>query len=300
MTSNLIDGLTARSVEESLTELDACTKDSNKIRNGAVGVGPFNVFSLSDRPSPNQVEANIFAQDEDLPVDFPTAPVSDPDSILDIGNALGWNDLFGTGLDFASSGQNEQIYEDPLTLLDRVANQPAGFPQPFQQSDDFPSLGAGALMEPGTGNAHPMNALTVMTDTELLSYGGVLLKHFKDAVIPTYSPLPTNSRSPWEIMNCCAAVQTLADLTFLQAPDVKHANKANLYGTLACSAYTIAKTQQDYINLSFTKCEQIGDYAGRRAKKNLQDSLRSETSGPQKAKYKDQLMAVNTLIALAV
>ena len=101
-------------------------------------------------------------------------------------------------------------------------------------------------------------------------------------------------------MNCSAAVQTLADLTFLQAPDVKHANKANLYGTLACSAYTIAKTQQDYINLSSTKCQRIGDNASSRAKKHLQDSLRPETSGPQKAKYKDQLMAINTLIALTV
>ena len=81
---------------------------------------------------------------------------------------------------------------------------------------------------------------------------------------------------------------------------MKHANKANLYGALACSAYNIAKTQPDGVDLSSSKCQQIGDYASRSAKKHLQDSLRTETTGPEKAKYKDQLMAINMLIALAV
>ncbi|KAL8801775.1 MAG: hypothetical protein Q9182_004247 [Xanthomendoza sp. 2 TL-2023] len=41
------------------------------------------------------------------------------------------------------------------------------------------------------------------------------------------------------------------------------------------------------------------EYAGRRAKEQLQETLRRETNGAEKAKYKDQLMAINTLIALA-
>ena len=80
--------------------------------------------------------------------------------------------------------------------------------------------------------ASPPYSLTAMTDSEVLSHGQLLLKFFKDVIVPTYSPLPMNSKSPWEIMNCNAAVQTLADMTFLQVSDVKHANKANLFGCL--------------------------------------------------------------------
>ena len=56
MNSALIAGLSSGSVDASLTEVDACTKDSDKLRNGVVNVGPFGVFSLSDRPSIDQAE----------------------------------------------------------------------------------------------------------------------------------------------------------------------------------------------------------------------------------------------------
>ena len=295
MNSALIAGLSSGSVDASLIEVDACTKDSDKLRDGVVNVGPFGVFSLCDRPSTDQAEAPLLIQDIDAPADFATASMSDLDSILGIGNALGWNDLFDTGLDFTGSGHDEQVYEDPLAMLARVANQPPGLQSAFQQSNDV------ATMEPGRRDGAPLlKSSTKMTDPELLSYGQILLKHFKDVVIPTYSPVPMDSRSPWEIMNCYAAVQTLGDLTFLDVRNVKHANKANLYGALACSAYNIAKTQPEGLDLTSAKCQQIGDYASRSAKKHLQDSLRTETTGPQKAKYKDQLMAINMLIALAV
>jgi arginine metabolism regulation protein II len=45
---------------------------------------------------------------------------------------------------------------------------------------------------------------------------------------------------------------------------------------------------------------QILEYASKRAKRHMQESLRLETSGDNKAKYKDQLMAIFSLIALAV
>ena len=301
MNSTLIAGLSSGSVDASLTEVDARTKDSDRLRNGVINVGPFGVFSLSDRPLVDQAEAPVITQDVDGPMDVPTASVSDPDSILDIGNALGWNDLFNTGLDFTSPAHDEQVYEDPLTMLVRVANQSPELQAALQQSNDFPNLAGTASVESGSRDGAPLlHSSTKINDAELLSYGQTLLKHFKDVVIPTYSPVPMYSRSPWEIMNCYAAVQTLADLTFLDVRNVKHAKKANLYGALACSAYNIAKTQPDCADLSSYICQQIGDYASRSAKKHLQDSLRTETTGPQKAKYKDQLMAINMLIGLAV
>lgn len=98
------------------------------------------------------------------------------------------------------------------------------------------------------------SAPTEMTDEEILLHGQALLKYFKDMVVPTYSPLPMNTNSPWEILNCYAAVQTLADMTFLRLPDVKRANKAHLFGTFACSAFSMVETQTNLPGLPTAKC----------------------------------------------
>ncbi|KAL6158346.1 hypothetical protein ACJBU6_02465 [Exserohilum turcicum] len=88
-------------------------------------------------------------------------------------------------------------------------------------------------------------------------------------------------------------------MTFLQTSNMKHANIANLYAIIGCSAHTIIKTESYPETLSYQKGTRILEYASRRAKSHMQESLRSETTGPQKAKYKDQLMATFSLIALA-
>ncbi|KAL8636767.1 MAG: hypothetical protein Q9228_005875 [Teloschistes exilis] len=277
------------SVDASLTEVDASTRDGDQLRKGAVTVGPFSVFSLADQPNPEVPESSVGTKDSDAPADFPTTSGSDLDSILDMSSILGWNDLFDTGLGFANSTIDGQFCEDPSFLLPGVANEPGEFPGQSVSSADLQRQADG--QQPQT--------LAEMTDAEVLSYGQILLKKFKDVIIPTYSPLPMESKSPWEIMNCNAAVQTLADLTYLESSDVKYANKANLYGTLACSALVFDKDHPIAPEISFSKCQQIVEHTGSRAKQYLQQSLRTETTGHQKAKYKDQLMAINTLIALA-
>ncbi|KAH7072312.1 hypothetical protein BKA63DRAFT_605183 [Paraphoma chrysanthemicola] len=108
-----------------------------------------------------------------------------------------------------------------------------------------------------------------------------------------------HSKSPWELLNWKSAVHTLANMTFLQSSNVKHANMANFYTILGCSAHTITKTQSYPDTVSYQKGIRILDYASRQAKNHMQESLRLEMAGPQKAKYKDQLMAIFSLIALA-
>ncbi len=300
MTSNLAAGLASGSVDASLAEVDARTKDSQRLCNGTVNVGPFSVFSMSNSPTLDQSEDPVHGHKFDVPIDFTTGSISDLDSLLDIGNVFGWNDLFDTGLDVSSPSHDEHIYEDPLSMLARAANQPVDSHY-GDSSDGFTRSGVAESVDTPEENIVPsVSAPTEMTETETLSHGQTLLRYFRDVITPTYSPLPVNSKSPWEIMNCYAAVQTLADMTFLQVTDVKHANKANLFGIIACSAFTMAETHQDLPNLYPAKCQQIVEDASIRAKKHLQESLKTETRGTQKARYKDQLMAINTMIALAV
>ena len=71
-------------------------------------MGPFSVFILHDRPPPDQTEDFILAQNTNAPVEFPAASISDLDSILDIGSVLGKNNLFDTGLDFATTMKDKR------------------------------------------------------------------------------------------------------------------------------------------------------------------------------------------------
>ena len=299
MSSELTAGLASGSIDASLAEVDARTKEPNRLHSAAFDIGPFSVFIIFDSPTREKLAGPTRGQDTEPPIDFASTSISDLDSFLDIGNVLGWNDLFDTGLDFTSPSDG-QSYEEPLAILARVASHPFD----MQYRDHASHLTRLDTFEPVNPQirdiAPPLYALTEITDIEVLSHGQILLKFFKDMIIPTYSPLPIDSKSPWEIMKCYAAIQTLADMTYLESPDIKHANRANLFGALACSAYTIAETQTDLAGLPAAKYQQIADHASRRAKKHMQDSLRTETRGNSKARYKDQLMAINTLVALAV
>jgi len=232
--------------------------------------------------------------------------LSDLESLFASSNALGWNDLFDPTMNFSMPVIQDQVYDDPLGLLAHVASRPEDANAELQWHSR-------SVMPTTFSHPHMMDTRATMPDpestsivrkeideVEVLEHAKVLLKHFRDAVIPQFAPLPTSSRSPWEVLNWGTAVQTHADMTFLQSSNVTHANKANLFAILGCSAHTITRTQCHPGTLTLEKGLQILDYASKAAKRHMQESLRAETSGSRKAKYKDQLMAIFSLVALAV
>ncbi|KAH7391989.1 fungal-specific transcription factor domain-containing protein [Phaeosphaeria sp. MPI-PUGE-AT-0046c] len=239
-------------------------------------------------------------------VNYPTtSSFSEIDSLLDNSTGVGWSDLFDPSMSLAMPTIHNHIYHDPLSLLVHVASQPhepndgSLYLDELFKPSDFPDQQTMETTLAVPSSQPPPYAPKEVDDAEILENAKVLLKHFRDNIIAQFAPLPMHSKSPWEVLNWSNAVHTLADMTFLQNPNVKHANIANLFGILGCAAHTIAKTQSCPDTLSSRKAAQILDYASRQAKSHLQESLRSETDGPQKAKYKDQLMAIFSLIALA-
>lgn len=206
---------------------------------------------------------------------------------------------------------HDDIYENSVSLLDNVANQSLSGGQAFphhyghahvrstngESSYDSQYMGSiAAILDPQP----PPYAPKEMSELEVLANGKVLLKHFRDIVVPQFAPIPMDSKSPWEILNWSSAIQTHADMTYLESHNVQHANKANLFAIIGCSAYIITRTQLCSDIISSQDATQILYYTSRQAKKHMQESLRMETTGAQKAKYKDQLMAIFSLIALAV
>ena len=128
----------------------------------------------------------------------------------------------------------------------------------------------------------------------------VLLKHFQDTVIPQIMAIPFGQKSPWKILNLPAAVVAFGDTTFLGTEGISHARLANLYGLLACSAIDLALKPQPDLTQSNKDWYEIANQTYNLAKDHIQTSLRHETQGPKKAKYKDQLMAANILTQYAV
>lgn len=299
MSLKIVSGLASKSVDASLTEVEMHSRDSNVLHRGTVNIGPFSVFSLSNPCEANDLGTPVFRHEIDEPLNTLDESFSDLESLLDAGNLTGFDDLLHVGHDLISFPLDEQLHEDSLTSPAHAATTPIEV-QSGGSVNDSPNL-HDKSMNVHKGMTLSLNHFsTQATEAELLTHGQGLLKYFKDALVPTYSPLPVCSKSPWETLNCCAAVHTLADLTYLQNSDVKQASMANLFGILACSAFTIAKKRSNLSSISSSMCEEFHDYASMRAKKCLQESLKAETWGQQKAKYKDQLMAFTTLIALAV
>lgn len=236
--------------------------------------------------------------------------MSDLESLFESSNGLIWNDLFDTTFDMSMPLIHDQLhdqpYSDPLSLLAHVAHQPQSHGLATQPVE-------GPLTPSQFYEKHALNATDALFDSQpppytttqldeeqVLQDAQYLLRHFRDKLVPQFGPVPMRCKSPWETLNWSNAVQTHAELTWLQGTDIKHANKANLFALLGCSAHMIARSSHPTTELDPVRGMQILEYASQHAKRHMQESLRLETSGDGKAKYKDQLMAIFSLIALAV
>lgn len=257
----------------------------------------------SEDPAPLPQEPNLFDPSS-------VGSVSDLESLFESYNGLIWNDLFDTTFDMymplIHDPLHDQPYSDPLSLVAHVAHQPQNHGATQQQLDDL--LISAQDYEKQTPNGTNMlfdsqaspYAPAELDEAHVLQHSQYLLRYFRDNVVPQFGPVPMNCRSPWETLNWSSAVQTYAELTWLQGSNVKHATQANLFALLGCSAHMMAKMSPSSGELDPLRIMQILEYASKRAKRHMQESLRLETSGEGKAKYKDQLMAIFSLIALAV
>jgi arginine metabolism regulation protein II len=234
----------------------------------------------------------------------------DYESFLEPSHGLIWDDLFDTAFDLSTPLIHNQVHgqahSDHSKLFAQVTNRSrthdstnsplAEIPAPVCISENQHTN--------GTNMPHPTQpppyAPRELEEAEVLQDAHILLCHFRKNVIPQFGPSPMSRKSPWETLNWSNAVQTHAELTWLQGSNIKHANQANLFALLGCSAHMVTKSSPPSTELDSIRAAQVLEYTSKRAKRHMQESLRLETSGEGKAKYKDQLMAVFSLIALAV
>ena len=305
MNSALRSDLASGPIDESITELDTRSKHASASANRTYAVGPFGVLDFSGTQQPAEALATTPPQQRletnDLPVDVPDTTSPDTDlsleSLNNIDNFLDWQDLFQ--LDFVSPdfAMDDVYYPPPEESLELEASYRSGqrtYPQQAstnqiydQESHNLPLL---------TNSAAPETSLRDISP----SYAQTLLKHFNDQVIAHFSPLPPDEKAHGTILNVQSAILTLANITYIQTSCVSHAAMANLMALSAISAHHLAH-QNDPHQAQIAPCwRRIGDSAIRQAKEHLQHSLKNEVQGPNRAKYKDQVMAISAMLAFSV
>ena len=305
MNAALQSELASRPVDESIMELETRSKNTSPSANRSQAVGPFGVLDFTgtqrsvETPSIANPEQSL--ESHTAPVDVPntTSPQTDLsfESLNNMDDFLDWPDLFeldfnspeltSSGIGYALPAGSPGI-EDSYRFDQHNRPQQADSDQEYdQQPHDLPLL---------TSHNPPEASLRNITPADAQS----LLKHFNDQVIAHISSLPPSEKPHWFIFNVQSAILTLANVTFMQTSSSSHATLANLMALLAMSAHHLAHQTHSNCTLRASHWRNIGESAIRHAKEHLQHSLRTEVRGPNRAKYKDQIMALSAMLAYAV
>ena len=305
MSTSLVASLGSNSVDGSLAEIDAKTKDTTSFALPNLSIGPFSVLNLNVMAREEEA-CNIYHRTEiiDSVGESQTTPSSAGpfDPILNFSDTLQWADLFE--LDFESILMAQELVngvEAPNITTDVYT--PTFNDNQFSQQADS-ALPCGIEVQRSRQNCRtsmePEYGPIVLSEVGSVREAQDLLKHFQDCVVPQMSFMPANSKSPWRTLNLSEAVRTLAEMTYLGTGNVKHAGAANLYALLGCSAYHLSSNPTIQSGETVEYWGKISSSCMDKAKIHMQISLRHEFKGARKAKYKDQLMAILSMLASAV
>lgn len=271
MSAKLTEQIGAGSVEMSLSKIDSWSEGPSKPGSDGLAVGPFSVIDLNQKCSPR-----LSMQVDEARAAFSDTPIS-LETINSLPDYLQWSDLFDLDFENYLASLPELSGNDPNLATD--LSDPVPVPVP-------PSPG-------------PFPPSSIIDDKDLEKEAHSLLRHFSEHVIPSVGALPFNIKSPYQILNVASAVQTLADITYLGRP-VTHANAANLNGLLASSAYHLASNPSGPAVENAGYWRSLAVKAGCKAKEHMQMSLQYELSNGNKAKYKDQLMALMSNLTYSI
>jgi arginine metabolism regulation protein II len=293
MSTSITARIASDDLDASLARIDARVKDVNGADDHRNTEGPFGVIdfrasetfppsiTISEQFDPERLDPRSEEMLDDSPVTegLPGNP----------NDFLGWADLLA--LDFENDVFfSEAPFPSESQKLDSVfAN--AGSSRTVHDLENLQVPNDG-LVDPTTPS--PPGAIDLKSPTIQN-----LLRYFRDQVIPKFSAIPEGHKSPWKILNTSAAVQTLAEMTYMGGVGVKHASLANLYAVLAISAHVLGCAPEDSVHTG-DYWQRLSKQASNQAKAHLQISLQQETQGSGKCKYKDQLMMIIAMAAYAV
>lgn len=313
MSAGLAAGVEQHSLDGCLAEIDARTRGSQGEAHPVhVTAGPFGVLDLGSTSSiqvetthsdvGHDIQSNADPVEATTPADYVQIPLAFTlESFSSLDQSLSWDDLFDIDMEGmtdalrATDDGNGSFFWSGVT--DTSPDSTRRIPEDIAPAPVTTS----ALPTDLPQGAPHLNQRT-MTDPDAVPIedAQLLLQHFRKNLASITCAPPIGQKSPWEILHLTSAVQTLADTTFLWTTKVTHARKANYYGVLSCAALHLLSTRGDLGDRSPDYIESLASRTLTRATHHMQRSLKSELSGPSKAKYKDQLMAILVLMTRSV
>ena len=320
MSASLRECLGSSSVDASLVQLEEQTQHL-QADEGSASVGPFGVLKIdaaaseinqavltaNDRAS-GQNPLTELSREASLPGAM-SPPISWHASIPGPGKTLEWPDLIKIGTNvndnrgssydagipqqgsgnFVSNNSNTLSHHPGNEEVENIANlSHLGSTQGLEELRSLRNPNAIARLE---RHMHMISLIEVD-----VAEAQMLLKHFHDFFVPSIAPMPSGTNNLWKRLQLNEAVRALSELSYLATGTMNHAKAANLYGTLACSAYHLSAN-----NITQTTKEpgywmDLFARLKEQASVHIQLSVSEEQNRSRKECYKDQLMALLTLI----
>ena len=292
MSTALETGFVEQSVDDCLVKIDATAKATNKPPDRNLQLGLFGVISF-DQKADDSVsrEAPLVDGGGSPPVQSDADQLSPSESLNKLNENLDWSDLFG--MDIFTDEQLSSFYlNDSLPITYQGQCPYALEPYPLQLSWSQQNVNISENLT--DSGMRPEFSLDIPPEDAQM-----LLKLFQDRTVAHMSSFPSSAKGPLYTVNLAAAIQTLAHTTYMQSPGVTHASFCNMLGLLALAARSLATASAGQ---SDTKARwfRISGELHERSKNHLRWSLQTELQGPNKAKYKDQLMAIKALLGYSV
>ncbi|KAE8362720.1 fungal-specific transcription factor domain-containing protein [Aspergillus caelatus] len=296
MSSELVSGLASQSIDHNLAEIDTQSRDLEEHPDGEISIGPFAVLNLVGDSEPlasnKDLETRLpieSAVEEDPPVtgSAPFAELSVGEDVLgSLDNYLQWEDIFNL---------------DPGPERWMLTPPPSGYgvSSTNLMSPTRPHIPLHGTQDPSPRHELPMLRCT-MGSPDILSEARLLLSHFHEHVVAQIVWVPMTQKSIWTILHIPSAMITLDQLTYMKQFAIKHANLANLYAILACASYHLGMNPHYAPGKQGEYWEHLTMVAYGEAQAHMNKSLELEFQGPQKAKYKEQLMAALGLATYSI
>ncbi|KAE8367246.1 fungal-specific transcription factor domain-containing protein [Aspergillus caelatus] len=139
----------------------------------------------------------------------------------------------------------------------------------------------------------PNPSLALLRSKYIPSQAPALLRYFKENIISLSFPLKNCQKCPWQAIHLPTAMSTYAELSIHQT--ASHTRLSLFYSLLAASCLHMFSRNPNAVDLNMSSkgFTQI-------AKQHLEVALNEEVLGSRRAKYKELLMAVLSMVMLSI
>ncbi|KAJ4252895.1 hypothetical protein NW762_010801 [Fusarium torreyae] len=315
MAAAISSSLSPSSVGTALSDIDSHSGDPGSSRSPGITIGPFGLFNANS--TIDSTPATTL--NSDTPASFPishteqTSTPSYPPSSLDANeqdisfrgnygdhhltgdwdNHLAWTDLFA--LDFETVPEIQPVGNLNFLETDTPTIPNTALPRsPLTIPDDQDHLHQSA----NTLRCHSPSDNEVESIDLSAPEISSLLRNFETVVMPRMASVPLIGKSAWGPMHLELALQTLAEITVMNRTAVNKAKLTNLYALISTSSYHLY-LMDDKSYRSPDHWLHLSNKAIREANVHFRQCLESGTQGPKIAKYKEQLIALQTLMGHA-